>query len=301
MNRTILDFTPDGLKRRLADMERQLADIQRRGEWNFDSGELDPETILAASGFGQLLIVAASADSIASGGDYVSFGSLVHQQGFDDVTFTAGAQSFTWPFDSVGYVQVEMAWDSYTGGGTVEIEVDGTVPAWGLIGQSSSGQYGCKRRGVVISEGSTVKIKVTQTSGSAQTADVLVEMGMQDPTNTAPVEASVGFPVEITPGIATTTGGGTFFDETFRVFWDGAGPVKLSLNSDGTGAYNVDDRLTMDVTPDTGSLSTFTSDGGAGPVDVSGYFAYGWNTVRVRLSDTVPSTIGSSPIWLVQV
>lgn len=147
---------------------------------------LNPSTIerirevSSASGVGQLLVVSATADSISSGGDYVTADAIVYQRGFAGVT--ADGDSIVWPTDAVGEIQVEFAWDTYTGGGTIEIEVDGVVPAWGLIATGTSGSKGCKRRGVHIAEGAVVKVKVTQTSGVAKTADVLVEFSIPDPT-----------------------------------------------------------------------------------------------------------------------
>lgn len=139
--------------------------------------------VAAAAGVGQLLVVSATGQSFASGGAYVTADTIVHQHGFAGVT--AAGDSIMWPVDYAGgWVQVEFAWDTYTGGGTIEIEVDGVVPAWGLIGSGSSGQVGCKGRGVDIAEGSVVKVKVTQASGVAKTADVFVEFSAPDPSLT---------------------------------------------------------------------------------------------------------------------
>lgn len=126
-----------------------------------------------------LLLVAAIGTSIADGGDYVTADVILYQHRFPGVT--APGDSIVWPIAAVGEVQVEFAWDTYTGGGTIEVEVDGTVPAWGLIAEGSEGSEGCKRRSVHISAGATVKIKVTQTSGSAQVADVVLEFSIPDP------------------------------------------------------------------------------------------------------------------------
>lgn len=136
--------------------------------------------VAAGAGVGQLLVVSATGQSFASGGDYVAADSIVYQHGFDEVV--AAGDSIVWPVDAVGEIQVEFAWDTYDGGGTIEIEVDGTVPAWGLIGEGTSGSEGCKRRGVHIAEGAVVKVKVTQGSGSAKTGDVLVEFSIPDPS-----------------------------------------------------------------------------------------------------------------------
>lgn len=153
-------------------------------------GHLQPtviETIRevgATAGVGQILLASATAQAFASGGDYVTTDAIEYQFGFADVV--AAGDSIVWPVDAVGEVQVEFKWDTYEGGGTIEIEVDGAVPAWGLVGTGNVGSEGCKRRGVHIAEGSVVKVKVTQTSGEAQTGDVTVEFSIPDPTLTVP-------------------------------------------------------------------------------------------------------------------
>lgn len=133
----------------------------------------------SSTGGGQLLLLSATGAAIASGGDYVTFDALVHKLGFDD--YSVDDQTVRWPLPASGSIQVEFQWDSYEGGGTVEIEVDGVVPDWGMVGSSTVGREGAKRRGVEIPAGSQVRIKVTQTSGSPQTADVTVEFQVQDP------------------------------------------------------------------------------------------------------------------------
>lgn len=149
-------------------------------------------TIASGTGVGQLLVVSATGQSFADDGGYVTADTIVYQHGFDQVT--AVGDEIVWPTDAVGEVQVEFLWDTYEGGGTIEVEVDGTVPAWGTIAAGSAGSEGCKRRGVHILEGQVVKVKVTQTSGSAKTGDVLVEFSIPDPTlnvTTSPYAAAV--------------------------------------------------------------------------------------------------------------
>lgn len=134
----------------------------------------------AGVGVGQVLLVSATGQSFADGGDYVTADAVEYRHGFDG-NEVAG-DSVVWPVDAVGEIQVEFKWATYTGGGTIEIEVDDEVPAWGLIAEGTSGSEGCKRRAVHINEGAAVKVKVTQDSGSAQTADVMVEFSVPDPT-----------------------------------------------------------------------------------------------------------------------
>lgn len=130
---------------------------------------------------GQLLVLAASAASVASGGDYLAFDAEVYRNGFE-TPVSADGTTIIWPTSVVGAIQVELKWASYTGGGKIEIEVDGVVPAWGLLADATSGQEGEKRRTVDIEAGSAVRIKVTQASGSVQAGDVLVQFSIFGPT-----------------------------------------------------------------------------------------------------------------------
>ena len=151
--------------------------------------------VSAGAGVGQILVVSATNQSFASGGAYVTSDAIVYQHGFDAVT--APGDSIMWPVDAVGEIQVEFAWDTYQGGGTIEIEVDGVVPAWGLIASGSSGAKGCKRRSVHIAEGAAVKIKVTQSSGVAKTGDVHVEFSIPDPSVAVPPVPEVVLPSDV--------------------------------------------------------------------------------------------------------
>lgn len=182
MSRTIQSYTVEGLQRRLLEMEREIRDLKRIGSWNFDREYEVAGGSGATSNGAALLVVTASADPIASGGDFVSFDTTIHRHGF--AAIAVGAQAIIWPRTAVGEIQVEFSWLSYTGGGKIEIEVDGVVPAWGLIADAAGGSTGCKRRSVHIEAGAEVAVRVTQTSGSPQTADVLVEFAIPDPTLT---------------------------------------------------------------------------------------------------------------------
>lgn len=179
MSRTILDFTPEGLKRRLAEMERQLADIQRRGAWRYDNEVEHPETTGSATttGVGQVLTMSATADTIASGvDDYVAFGAIVDQYGFATVE-TAGS-SISLPHPAVYVLTYEHAWDSYTGGGTIQVELDGTVIR--TLASGSEGQTGRGSSVFAADAGQSLKIKVSQASGSTQTFDGYLELGISD-------------------------------------------------------------------------------------------------------------------------
>lgn len=129
----------------------------------------------------QMLILSATGASIASGGDYVTFDTIEHQRGFSGVS-TAG-ETITWPTSVIGVVEVSLAWDTYTGASDVELEVDGAVPAWGLVG-SGSGSSGSKTRAVDIASGQVLKVKVTQSSGTAKLIDATVTCAVFGPVTT---------------------------------------------------------------------------------------------------------------------
>ncbi len=158
-----------------------------------------------SSSSGQILVLSATDVSIASGGDYVAFDTQVHRHGFVAAIGGDGV-SITWPIAYAGgTIQVEWEWDTYTGGGTIEIEVDGAVPEWGTVVSGSAGRTFVKARAVDIAEGAEVKIKVTQDSGSAQTATVYAEFVCPDPRGPAKKFVETVWLDTRSPATATST------------------------------------------------------------------------------------------------
>jgi hypothetical protein len=143
------------------------------------------------SGVGQLLVLSATAVDIDDEG-YVTFDTISHQKGFADVT--AAGDSVIWPVSAVGGVIVTFAWATFTGGGTIEVEVDGAVPAWGTVAAGASGSEGRGEIGVDIAEGSTVRLKVTHGEVAAQTATVTMYLKVEDPLFSTPVAPTPGEP-----------------------------------------------------------------------------------------------------------
>lgn len=178
MSRTIPSYTVEGLQRRLLDMERQLADLHRRGEWQFDR-ETPDATSGDATAAAQLLAMVVAGDSIGSGGDYVTFTSVVAHHGFS--SFAGAGDSWTHPVSGVYVLTYEHEWDTYTGGGTVQLEIDGVVVPEGTIAEGTSGQQGRGVVAYVAEEGQVGKIKVTQSSGTAAACDALVRIAITDP------------------------------------------------------------------------------------------------------------------------
>lgn len=304
MSRTIPSFAEEGLKRFLHGMDRRIRDLERLGDWRFDSDDLTDEELIARSGIGQVLSISGDAVSVASGGDYLALTGIVHQFGFA-AGVSADGKTVTWPASAVGEIQVEMEWDTYQGGGTIELEIDGVVPSWGVLAEGTSGQRGCKRRTVNIVEGALVKVKVTQSSGSAQTCSALAEFAIPDPTGVRQTTSTLI--TDRIPERLASSAGETFFDQSFSVVWDGVETITLAGSADGFTEMLVDDQIQMDVTHADASTSTFTHDFGstlflvpAGPFDVTSYFEAGANTMRIRLSDQHGQEIESNPIWLVR-
>lgn len=162
------DEAVDYLDQRDRDLEDYLATLDD----GVTAGANDP----------QLLCMSASADSIASGGDYVTFGSILSRHQFS--TVSGAGSSWTHPVGGVYTITYEHAWDSYTGGGTIQLEIDGVVSEATTLASSTSGSKGRASLSYVAAEGSVGKVKVTQSSGSAQTCAGTVWVAIPDPAET---------------------------------------------------------------------------------------------------------------------
>jgi hypothetical protein len=299
-----LSYRPDGLARMLEQLRTDVEQLKRYRAGVVDLDEFDIDDVGGGiANSPQLLCMAATGDSIASGGDYVTFGVTVAQLGFSSVT--GPGSSWTHPIDGIYVLTYEHEWDSYTGGGTIEVEVDTVLLPEGVVGSGSAGQKGSGTVIYFAESGSVGKVKVTQGSGSAQTCDALVRVAIPDPA----VDVGEVNALQITPGIASRAAsptGETYFDETFAFYWNGAGSVFLAAFQDGTGGPGVDDRIIVNVTHE--DASTATWDQGAAPtpltssVDLTSYFEAGTNSVRVRFLDAYGFNVGvNTEVWLVQI
>lgn len=135
-----------------------------------------------SSAAGQVLTLAVTGALLASGGDYVAFDTIVDQTGFAGVT--AAGDSWTHPVAAVYVLEYEHTWDGHDRGGRIELEVDGEIPAGGIIAQGNVGRRG---RGTIIYEataGSIGKVKVTQVSGGEEYANAVLRVGLSDLTTT---------------------------------------------------------------------------------------------------------------------
>ncbi len=148
-------------------------------------GSSDPSSSAA---LGCLLVLATASDSIAAGGDYIEFDTIEQSVGFDG---TATPQSGYWqhPFSGVYALTVEVEWDTFTGGGTIELEVDGLTTNEGVIASGSSGKRGRGTIFYVAQEGTAGRVKVTQDSGGARDIAATAWIAVTAPTD-VPVSAS---------------------------------------------------------------------------------------------------------------
>lgn len=164
-----------------------------------------------------LLAMSASGASVASGGAYITFGSIVAQNGFSSVTSASG--EWTHPVSGVYLLTYEHAWDSYTGGGVVALELDGVEVPEGVISDgSSAGQEGRGTIAYVAEPGQVGKIKVTQASGSAQTCDALVRVAITDPkassSSSSPASSNVvSLGPQDDPDVSSYTAGGAAWND----------------------------------------------------------------------------------------
>lgn len=223
MSRTVLSFVPEGLKQFLHDLRRDVDDLKRVGSWQFDTGELEPEEIIRAGGAPHLLVMLASSDSIASGGDYVTFGSVVTVYGFNGGA--AASDSWAHPASGVYVLTYDHAWDTYTGGGTIQVEVDGVLMPEGLILDGTAGQDG---DGTVIYHalaGSVGRIYIDHGDASAQTCTATVRVAISDPSAGAITQWSAVF-------------SGDVWDATFdgTYWWTTEGDVNTVSKRDAVGS-----------------------------------------------------------------
>lgn len=165
-----------------------LAGLSRIGFGSGGSSALAlPASVLAdptsadTQSHGQLLVMSATADSIASGGDTVIFDTIEAQQDFHTVP-VAGA-SWVHPITGVYTLTYEHSWDTYTAGGSVQLLVDSVAAAATIIGAGSSGATGRGTIHYFATSGSIGAIQVTQSSGSPQTCDATVWVAITDPVS----------------------------------------------------------------------------------------------------------------------
>lgn len=182
MSRTIPTYTVEGLQRRLIEMERAIFDLKRVGSWNSDN----EYEIAGGSSFTrnqpQLLCMVAASASYATGG-YIQFSSIAAQHGFGGVA--SASESWTHPVAGVYMLTYEHAWDTYAGGGTIRLELDGVETMANTVAAGTTGTLGRGTIAYFAAAGQVGKIKVAHTAGSAQAGTGTVWVALPDPVASA--------------------------------------------------------------------------------------------------------------------
>lgn len=278
MTRTVPSFAEEGLKRFLHGMDRRIKDLERRGDWRFDN-ETDPESASAAlRNNAQLLVMAATGDSIASGGDYVTFGSVVTQHDF--VTVAGAGQGWTHPVSGVYVLTYEHAWGSYQGGGTLELELDGVIARTFATG---AGQDSLDVVGYYADAGQVAKIKVTQSSGVAQTCDATVQVLISDPSELSTSE--------------------TWTQSSTADVWDLTVAGTSWWTTEGTSGLTVSQRNASWTQTSSFEASAIDTGGAAGPVrgvtfDGTALWVVGESNVAVARYSTAGGLLSTfNPSW----
>lgn len=139
--------------------------------------ECIPEAVIAAeTGVAYVLCMSATGSSIAPGGDQVTFDTILAQHGFT----TVGTTQWTHPASGVYVLFFDLAWDLYTGGGTVRVLVDGSVIPEGIIFDGTTGKEG---QGMVIypaQKDTTGSIYVTHNDLASLTCSANLRVGISD-------------------------------------------------------------------------------------------------------------------------
>lgn len=132
----------------------------------------------------QLLVMSATDDSIAAGGDVVEFDTVIAQHGFDGVVQPSGGY-WVHPVSGVYVLVYEHAWASYEGGGTIRLVVDDDPIPEGVIASGVDGAQGSGSICYHAEAGSVGAISVAHSDASAQVCDARVHVAITDPTEPA--------------------------------------------------------------------------------------------------------------------
>lgn len=128
----------------------------------------------------QLLCMSATGASISPGGGYVTFDSILDQYQFG--TVASAGSSWVHPITAVYHIDYEHIWNTYQGGGTIDLELDGIAVPARRIGAGSAWQAG-GRDGLsyYAQAGQVGRIKVTHSDPSNQVCNAAVWISVSDP------------------------------------------------------------------------------------------------------------------------
>lgn len=241
--------------------------------------KIAPVTIRRGGPAGEIIHTSATSDSVASGGDYLTADTEVDRYGFSSNTL---GDTYTIPRTASYKIELTFEWDTYQGGGTIEVEVNGTVVR-SLSSPDSNGQSCTWSPTFRASKGDTVKVKVTQTSGSAQAATFTITVAVVEPQKAI---ADPGF-----TKVASVDAWGIFNDGTS--WWTSEGDSGVTVIE-----YNsswVQQSTFEASTFDNGRVRGITHDGTdlwlAGPLSTSG-------TCRIAQYSTAGSLLSSFDVDL---
>lgn len=127
-----------------------------------------------------LLVMSATGAAIASGGDHVTFDTLVAQHGFGSVLVQPG-EGWVHPVAGVYELSYKHEWSAFSGGGTIRVELDGTLIPEGMILDGTVGSEGSGTLSYVADAGQVGRIHVVQSTGGDQACDAQVWVAIPDP------------------------------------------------------------------------------------------------------------------------
>ena len=249
------------------ELERVDPSLKRAGEQfdrNFDELARLTDPALSSNS-AHLLVMSVPDDSIANGGDYAAFNRTLAQHGFG--TVSGADQQWTHPVSGVYVLMYEHAWDTYDGGGTIQFELDGVIPAHGMIAQGSTGRVGQGSIVYYADADAVGKIKVTQSSGAAQTCSSTVRIALPDPVASGS-DGFLGVRLFIDDALVAQTSGdvGTAFSDA---------TVLLGETSTGTSLMYYDQahlyQTASNLLANSGFESTMSA--WSPPADVTGNWA----------------------------
>lgn len=144
----------------------------------------NPADQAETAGAAQLLVLSATADPIASGGDHVDLSTVLDQQGgFLNVVQPSGG-AWVHPITATYVLTYEHAWDSFEEGGDVDLELDGITTLARRIGTRTDWQRGRGTIHYYAEAGQVGRIKVTHSDASAQICDAAMWLSVPDPLAT---------------------------------------------------------------------------------------------------------------------
>lgn len=150
----------------------------------------------AGTGVGELIRMTGTAVNVASGGDYLESEEVVRQLGFDD---TGPGDTITMPRTSIYAVELQFAWDDDQNGGTVELEINGTVRRTHPdTGTGSRFEWSAT---IDAEADEVLRVKVTHGGAAPQAASWDLTVAAIEPIGElSEGPAVVGFADNVTPG-----------------------------------------------------------------------------------------------------